>query len=166
MSLCSLIQRTRDLGRKFWWCCALCAVPPAARRSGGRHWCGAERFLSGEPQSPPAAAFNSPGGAGLDPGTLGDSCALCRRVTTPGPAACGNHLKAGACAGDGLTQQLKGSHSPHHRARALQQECRMPHCDIMPHCDKMPQLHRFSSTAIEYSMVHSEDAVSTEPDLF
>ena len=105
-------------------------------------------------------------GAGLDPGTLGDSCALCRRVTTPGPAACGNHLKAGACAGDGLTQQLKGSHSPHHRARALQQECRMPHCDIMPHCDKMPQLHRFSSTAIEYSMVHSEGAVSTEPDLF
>ena len=122
--------------------------------------------LPGEPPSPPAAAFNSPGGAGLDPGTLGDSCALCRRVTTPGPAACGNHLKAGACAGDGLTQQLKGSHSPHHRARALQQECRMPHCDIMPHCDKMPQLHRFSSTAIEYSMVHSEGAVSTEPDLF
>ncbi len=51
-------------------------------------------------------------------------------------------------------------------ARALQQEYRMPHCDIMPRCDKMPQLHRFSSTAIEYSMVHSEGAVSTEPDLF
>ena len=35
----------------------------------------------------------------------------------------------------------------------------------MPHCDNMPQ-HRFSSTAIEYSMVHSEGAVSTAPDLF
>ena len=45
-------------------------------------------------------------------------------------------------------------------ARALQQECRMPRCDIMP------QLYRFSSTAIEYSMVHSEGAVSTAPDLF
>ena len=43
---------------------------------------------------------------------------------------------------------------------------KMPHCDIMPHCDKMPQLHRFSWTAIEYSMVHSEGAVSTAPDLF
>ena len=41
-------------------------------------------------------------------------------------------------------------------ARALQQECRMLHCDIMPRCDKMPQLHRFSWTAIEYSIVHSE----------
>ena len=50
-------------------------------------------------------------------------------------------------------------------ARALQQEYRMPHCDIMPRCDKMPQLHRFSWTAIEYSMVHSEGAVSTAPDL-
>ena len=30
--------------------------------------------------------LNSPSGAGLDPGTLCDSCA-CRRVTTPGPAA-------------------------------------------------------------------------------
>ena len=45
---------------------------------------------------------------------------------------------------------------------AAGQECRMPHCDIMPRCDKMPQLHRFSWTAIEYSMVHSEGA----PDLF
>ena len=37
----------------------------------------------------------------------------------------------------------------------------MPQCDNMPHCDNMPQLHRFSWTAIEYSMVHSEGAVST-----
>ena len=42
----------------------------------------------------------------------------------------------------------------------------MPQCDNMPHCDNMPQLHRFSWTAIEYSMVHSEGAVSTAPNLF
>ena len=45
------------------------------------------------------------------------------------------------------------------------QECRMPQCDNMPHCDNMPQLHRFSWT-VEYSMVHSEGAVSTAPNLF
>ena len=37
---------------------------------------------------------------------------------SPWASCCGNHLKAGACAGDGLTQQLKGSRFPHHRARA------------------------------------------------
>ena len=41
-----------------------------------------------------------------------------RRATAPGLAAGANYLKAGARAGDRLRQQLKGSHSPHHRARA------------------------------------------------
>ena len=98
----------------------------------------------------------------LDPGTLGDSCALRRRVTTPGPAAGANCLKAGARAGDRLRQQLKGSLPPHHRARALQQEYRMTHCG-MPHCD-MPQLHRFPPDTI-VNPVACEDAVSTVPDL-
>ena len=73
-----------------------------------------------------------------------------------------NHLKAGAHAP--AMDYVSGSRARTllTTARALQQECRMPHCDIMPRCDKMPQLHRFSWTAIEYSMVHSEGAA----DLF
>ena len=76
------------------------------------------------------------------------------------------HLKAGAHAPAMDNATGSRARTLLTTARALQQEYRMPHCDIMPRCDKMPQLHRFSSTAIEYSMVHSEGAVSTEPDLF
>ena len=105
------------MGGHFWWWCAFCAAPPAPRRSGGRHSRGALRPLR-RPLSPPAAAFNSPSGAGWTPARSAFP-ARTAQGHSPWASCCGNHLKAGACAGDGLTQQLKGSHSPHHhRARA------------------------------------------------
>ena len=115
---CGIIcTRIRGLGGHFWWWCALCAAPPAARRSGGRHWCGAERFLSGEPQSPPAAASTPRAVPGWTPA----------RSAIPALAAGSQHLGQllaeppqgrHARAGDGLRQRLKGSRFSHHRARA------------------------------------------------
>ena len=66
-----------------------------------------------------------------------------------------------ACAGDGMTPAAQGlalSSPPRARAAGV------PHCGNV-HLRTVPQLHRFSRTAIEYSMVHSEGAVSTAQDL-
>ena len=108
-------------------CCALCTAPPAARRSGGRRSRGALR----PPRRAPVTTggrLNSPSGAGWTPAR--SAIPALAAGSHPWASYCGNHLKAGACAGDGLTQQLKGSHSPHHRARAA---AGVPHTALRHH---------------------------------
>ena len=102
----------------LWWCSALCAAPPAVRRSGGRHSRGALRPLR-RPLSPPAAAFNSPSGAGWTPARSAIPAAQGHKPW----ASCWRQppqaMTQGrrACAGDGPRQEpLKGSLPPHHRA--------------------------------------------------
>ena len=101
----------------------------------------------------------------LDPGTLGDSCA-CRRVTPLGQLLWeppqGRRMRRRWT--DPAAQGLALS-SPPRTARALQQEYRTAlrqHAALRQYA---AALHRFSWTAIEYSMVHFEGAVSTAQDL-
>ena len=56
------------------WCRALCAAPPTARRSGGRHPRGALRHLQRAPVTT-GGRLQLPERGRLDPGTLGISCA-------------------------------------------------------------------------------------------
>ena len=88
------------------------------------------------PLSPPAAAFNSPSGAGWTPA----------RSAIPARFAQGlGELMVEPPQGRRMRGRWTDSSSSRARtllttARALLQERRIPHCD-MPHCD-MPQLHR------------------------
>ena len=114
----------------LWWCSALCAAPPAVRRSGGRHSRGALRPLR-RPLSPPAAAFNSPSGAGWTPA----------RSAIPARFAQGlGELMVEPPQGRRMRGRWTDSSSSRARAlltaaRALQQECRKPQCGIvrLPH---------------------------------
>ena len=111
---------TIDLGRKFSGGAAHSAQRHRRRvgvAAATAHWCGAERFLSGEPQSPPAAASTPRAVPGWTPA----------RSAIPALAAGSQHLGQllaeppqgrHARAGDGLRQRLKGSRFSHHRARA------------------------------------------------
>ena len=75
--------------------------------------------------------LNSPSGAGVDPGTHGNSCA--RAGHSPWASCWRNHLKAGAHvpAMDYVTSSRARASLT--TARALQQE-------YLPHCDNMSQL--------------------------
>ena len=69
--------------------------------------------------SPPAAAFNSPSGAGWTPArTAFPAPAQGHRAQPLGQLLAEPPQGRRARAGDGLRQQLKGSRFPHHRARA------------------------------------------------
>ena len=113
--------------------CALCAAPPAARRSGGRHSRGAKRF-SGTLTRTTAAAFNSPSGALGPRARSANSCAL-RRVTTPGPVVGGTTSRPARMRGRWTDFSSSRARALLTAARALQQECRKPQCGIvrLPH---------------------------------
>ena len=112
---------------------ALCAAPPAARRSGGRHSRGAKRF-SGTLTRTTAAAFNSPSGALGPRARSANSCAL-RRVTTPGPVVGGTTSRPARMRGRWTDSSSSRARALLTAARALQQECRKPQCGIvrLPH---------------------------------
>ena len=117
----------------LWSRCALCAAPPAARRSGGRHSRGAKRF-SGTLTRTTAAAFNSPSGALGPRARSANSCAL-RRVTTPGPVVGGTTSRPARMRGRWTDSSSSRARALLTAARALQQECRKPQCGIvrLPH---------------------------------